>query len=141
MHPSTAWRSCALGILFVCGCDSTGGVIAPDKMVEARLADVGELYRVYQLMHKSPPKSIKDFTKGSAGTPSAYESIRSGAIIVRYGATLPDTSEEPTSGNSEEVLAYSKGVPEQGGPVLMLDRRIRTMTAEEFRSAKLAGTK
>jgi hypothetical protein len=92
-------------------------------------------------MHKTPPKSIKDFGRQSAGTPSAYESIRSGAIVVQYGATLPDTNEEPTSDSSQEVLAYPKSVPQQGGPVLMLDRRIRNMTAEAFRAAKMAASR
>lgn len=102
--------------------------------------DVGELLRVYQLKHNSPPKSIKDIAGESAGTPAAYESIRSGAIIVRYGAMLPDTDEEPTSATSEEVLAYPKNVPQEGGPVLMLDRRIRTMTTDEFKIARHAGS-
>jgi hypothetical protein len=55
-------------------------------------------------------------------------------------ATLLDTDVEPSSPPSDDVLAYWKTVPEMGGPVLMLDRRIRTMTAEEFKAARLAGT-
>ena len=47
---------------------------------------------------------------------------------------------EPSSPESDEVLAYWKTVPEKGGPVLMLDRRLRRMTAEEFKAARLAGT-
>jgi hypothetical protein len=37
-------------------------------------------------------------------------------------------------------LAHWKSVPDEGGPVLMRDRSIRTMTAEEFKAARLAGT-
>jgi hypothetical protein len=137
IQPPREWR-CVLALAAVTGCSSREGPVAHDKMVEARLLDVGELYRIHQLMHNTPPKLIKDFHRESAGTPSAYESIRSGAIVVLYGATLPDTNEEPTSDAWQEVLAYPKSVPLQGGPVLMLDRRIRNMTAEEFKVAKLA---
>ena len=75
----------------------------------------------------------------SAGTPSADDSVRSGSIVVQY-RTPYDTSEEPTSANSDEVLAYPKNVPQNGGQVLMHDRRIKTMTADEFRAASLAGS-
>ncbi|WP_168221819.1 hypothetical protein [Aquisphaera giovannonii] len=34
-----------------------------------------------------------------------------------------------------EVLAYGKDVPTAGGPVLLLNRSIRTMTREEFKAA------
>ena len=33
-----------------------------------------------------------------------------------------------------------KEVPAKGGPVLLLDRSTRNMTADEFKAAKLAGT-
>ena len=38
-----------------------------------------------------------------------------------------------------EVLAYEKQVPDSGGNVLMLDRSVKKMTADEFKSAKKAG--
>jgi len=78
--------------------------------------------------------------KRDAGTRVAFGAIRSGQVVVRWQATLPDTEAEPTSPESDEVLAYWKAVPQEGGPVLMLDRRLRRMTAEEFKAARLAGT-
>ena len=59
---------------------------------------------------------------------------------MRWEATLPDTEVEPSSPTSDEALAYWKTIPEKGGTVLMLDRRLRRMTAVEFKSARLAGT-
>ena len=38
------------------------------------------------------------------------------------------------------MLADWKRVPEEGGPVLMLDRRLRRTTAEAFKADRLAGT-
>jgi hypothetical protein len=60
-------------------------------------------------------------------------------VVLLYGALLADTKEEPGDGSSSEVLAYQKDVPQSGGKVLMLDRTVKSMTAEEFKSAKKAG--
>jgi hypothetical protein len=126
------------------GCDRLipSGRLSPEQFDDARLRDVAELYRLHQITAKKPPRSLRDFNTvgGDAGAPLGYSAIRSGQVVVRWEAMLPDTEVEPTSSPSEEVLAYIRTVPEQGGPVLMLDRRIRHMTAEEFKAAKLAGT-
>ena len=93
-------------------------------------------------MVKKPPASAQGLRSaiGDAGSPAAYGAIRSGEVVLRWQATLPDTDLEPSSPTSDEVLAYWKTVPEKGGPVLMLDRRLRRMTADEFKAARLAGT-
>ena len=124
------------------GCDFVGSPSPPTEtqMKDIRLSDVGELYRAHQESYKKPPKSLKDFINlGDASAPTGFEALRNKQVIVRWNATLPDTSVEPTSPPSDQVLAYVKDVPEQGGSVLMLDRRIRHMTPEEFKAAKLAG--
>jgi hypothetical protein len=129
----------ALGLVLA-GCGGKAEPLSTAAMDDVRLRDVGELYRSHQLAKQKPPKSLKDFAPFGNGAPTAYSAIRSGQVVVRYGATLPDTDEEPSSSASDEVLAYVKDVPEKGGPVLMLDRRMRTMTSDEFKAAKLAGT-
>ena len=70
------------------------------------------------------------------------KSLRSGSIVLLYNATLPDTDEDPGHAESTEVLAYEKQVPETGGYVLLLNRVIRNMTADEFKAApRPAGSK
>ena len=131
----------ALAILSGCGPSQQGTPLGRDQMEEVRLRDVAELYRMHQASAQKPPRSLKDFTRlGDADAPTGYTAIQSGQVVVRWEATLPDTEVEPTSSPTDEVLAYVSTVPEKGGLVLTLDRRIRQMTAEEFRSAKLAGT-
>jgi hypothetical protein len=125
--------------LLLVGCGERTQPLSPVEMQDVRLRDVAELYRAHQLSRNAPPKALKDLAPFGNATPSGYQALRKGDVVVRYGATLPDTAEEPTSPTSDEVLAYAKDVPQQGGPVLMLDRRPRTMTAEEFKAAKLAG--
>lgn len=126
-----------------CGCNglSQSGPLSQTQMEDLKLREVGELYRLHQVMAHKPPRTLKDFNAvGAAGSRAAYGAIRSGEVVLRWQATLPDTDVEPSSPESDEVLAYWKTVPETGGPVLMLDRRVRQMTAEEFKAARLAGT-
>ena len=124
-----------------CGMGMQQGPLAASAIQETKLRAVGELYRLHQEMLKKAPRSLKDFNRlGEASSRGAYGAIRDGEVVVRWQATLPDTEVEPSSTMSDEVLAYWKSVPEEGGPVLMLDRSIRKMTAEEFKAARLAGT-
>ncbi len=123
------------------GCGGSSNTpLTPEKLNDVKLREVGELYRVYQINSKKPPKSLKDLAPYANATLTAYETLRKGDVVVRYGATLPDTEEEPKSTGATEVLAYLKDVPSQGGPVMMLDRSTKSMTPEEFKSAKFAGT-
>jgi hypothetical protein len=110
------------------------------ELQQGALSDVGELYRLYQQQNKKPPQKASDLTKMDMVAPSGANAVTTGKVIVRLGATLPSTEEGPPSGSSDEVLAYYQEVPESGGQVLMLNREVRTMTADEFKSAKLAGT-
>ena len=126
--------------LVLVGCGDSGNVPQTvEKAQETKLRDVGEVYRVYQIVNKRPPKNVKELQAVSEGSLSGYEAIRSGDVVVQWNATLPNIEETP-GGGSPEVLAYLKDAPEKGGPVLMLDRSIKVMTADEFKAAKKAGT-
>ncbi len=125
------------------GCEwgQSGGPLTVTQSQDLRLNDVAEILRTYQESYKKPPKSFRDYARiGDAAAPTGIDSVRDKQIIVRWNATLPDLAVEPTSPPSDEVLAYPRDVPEKGGSVLMLDRRIRQMTPEEFKAAKLAGS-
>ena len=110
---------------------------ATDQQV---LVDVGELYRVYTISQKKPPTKLADLTSGEQVGPLGAQAIRNGDVIVRFGAALPDTAEDPGQSNSEEILAWQKETPEAGGMVLLLNRTVKSMTADEFKAASKAGT-
>ena len=97
------------------------------------------MYQSYTLGHQKPPESLKDITSYQAESPRGYEALRSGDIILNYGAKMTALKEGPPEGTSDEVLAYEKQAPESGGRVLMLNRAVRQMTAEEFKAAPKAG--
>lgn len=134
------WWACALVLLATAGCGgSDAKPVTQADMEQTSLNDVAELYRVYQISKNKPPEKVADLASSEQIAPIGMNAIRTGDVIVRLGATLPDTGEAPGKG-PDEVLAYQKQVPASGGKVLMLDRTIKTMTADEFKAAKLAGT-
>jgi len=133
---------CALALLAVgCG-DGTNPPITPEQAVEHNLTQVGELCRNYQFTKKKPPEKLSDLRLLQTMSANGYEALRRGDIVLLYNARLPDLAEEPGQTETPEILAYAKQVPVSGGPVLMLNRKIRTMTPEEFKAApRPAGAK
>ncbi len=59
-------------------------------------------------------------------------------IVFQFGVSV---AEMMADGLSNTVLAYDKDVPTKGGLVLMADASVKSMTAEEFKKAKLATSK
>ncbi len=135
--PTSKIVVCCLAFL-AAGCSSNRPP-TPEQEQEGNLLQVGELVRNYQMVKGVPPAKLADLTSVRSIAGNGHEAIRSGAVVLRYGATLPDTKEDPGQSSSEEVLAYQKAVPERGGQVLLLNRSIKTMTPDEFKAAKLAG--
>ncbi len=130
--------ACCLSLL-VAGCSDSSRQPTADESEDTTLFQVGEMCRFYQLAKKKSPEKFADLNSVNNLAGGGYEAVRSGRVILLYGASLPDTKEEPGDGSSDEVLAYQKDVPQSGGKVLMLDRTVKNMTAEEFKSAKKAG--
>ena len=130
---------CALALLSS-GCGSSSNEpLSQEGTKEVVLNDVGELYRLYTAQNQKPPTKIADLVPLEATNPMGLMALQTGDVIVRFGAKLPTTLEGPSPSGGDEVLAYEKEVPASGGRVLMLDRTIHSMTADEFKAAKLAG--
>jgi hypothetical protein len=121
------------------GCSDTSARRTSDEAEDNTLVQVGDLCRFYQIAKKAPPEKFADLASVNGMAGNGYEAVRTGKVILRYGAMLTDTSDEPGQGTSDEVLAYQQQVPESGGKVLLLNRAVKTMTAEEFKAAKKAG--
>ena len=120
------------------GCGSRQPVATPESATLSKLNDVAELYRVYSITNKKPPKTKAEAAKMENAVPSGLTPINTGDIIVLWGGELTDLNEEPTGPKSDKILAYEKDVPAKGGKVLLLDRNIKTMTPEEFAAAPKA---
>ena len=120
------------------GCGSSQPVATPESATLSKLNDVAELYRVYSITNKKPPKTKAEAAKMENAVPSGLTPINTGDIIVLWGGELTDLNEEPTGPKSDKILAYEKDVPAKGGKVLLLDRNIQTMTPADFAAAPKA---
>ncbi len=112
---------------------------SPQAIQEGPIRDVGTIYRMYSADRQKPPEKPDDFKIYEQAYPHGYKAVKDGAVVVNWGAKLTDLSEEGGQESSDEVLAYEKEVPENGGNVLMKNRTIRTMTPDEFKATKQAG--
>src|SRR5258708_2029931 len=124
---------CAICLALVAsGCSGTNQPRTVDQVGQDNLVQVGELYRLYQFTKQQPPQKLGDLSTLRSMGGNGFEALSSGSIVLRYNAKLPDTDEDPGHAESNEVLAYQKEVPENGGYVLLLNRIVKKMTAEEF---------
>jgi hypothetical protein len=125
----------------VAGCGGPAGVpVTAENRAEIALSDVGELYRQYPFSNHKPPKKISDFAPLDSMAPLGLKALRDGDVVARSGVVIEDVNEGPaTRDSADEVIAYAKDAPTAGGDVLMHNRTVRKMTAEEFKAAKLAG--
>jgi hypothetical protein len=125
------WITALLTVIVPIGCGpSTAG---PESMEQIKIVQVGQIFRIYQREQKPPPRGIKDVGSLAEALPAAISSLKSGEVLVYWGAGLSDGPDAAST-----VLAYQKDVPENGGEVLMQDGTARKMTAEEFKAAPRA---
>jgi len=133
----------AAGLGAVAGCDGGPTVNNSVTSLESEngpLAQVGAMYRDHWALKKKAPAAAKDFASFADFMPEGVQAINRGDFVVIWGVKLDDLSPEGAGDSADEVLAYEKSVPDSGGFVLMKNRRIRKMTAEEFKAApKAAG--
>jgi hypothetical protein len=102
-----------------------------ESIEQLSIAQVGQIFRVYQKGQRPAPTGLKDLLRLENGYPAAISSIRDKQVLVYWGAGLSDGPDAAST-----ILAYHKDVPEKGGEVLLQDGTARTMTAEEFRAAR-----
>ncbi len=131
----------AAGLGVVAGCDGGPTVNNSVTSLESEngpLAQVGSMYRDHWELKKKAPAGARDFAQFADFMPEGVQAVNRGDFVVIWGVKLDDLSPEATGDSAEEVLAYEKSAPDSGGFVLMKNRRVRKMTAEEFKAAPKA---
>lgn len=133
----TPLATLAVAALMIVGCGSPQAENSPEVFENHALGEVADMYDVYIQAKSKPPKNLKELhAMFSEGYSSTLEQIRTGQIIVFWDVALnPDRSAD----SADEVLAYFKDVPENGGFVLMKNRSVNKMTPEQFQAAPKAG--
>jgi hypothetical protein len=123
--------------LVLAGCGGSELPTTPQPADERGLKQFAELYRNYTKKNQRGPRSLKELNVKGQGYPVAVEWLKSGDLVVQWGAPL-----SPEGEAAPAVLAYLKTVPEQGGLVLLQDGwTIKPMTADEFNAASKAGSR
>jgi hypothetical protein len=140
-----AGRSALLAILVVVtvlslGCGNAELKEIQDNPIKGELSNLGLSYSIFQGTTGKPPKSYMEVSNMPGVPPGGLAGAGPDQVTVFWGVPMADTLEGPSPTVSDKVLAYEKAVPESGGYVLLLDRRVVKMTAAEFASAPKAGT-
>jgi hypothetical protein len=94
-----------------------------------------ELAGVLPLFQK-PPTKVGDLAPYRDAAPSAYESVRTGNVVVIWGVAMP--GEGDAGKGTTDIIAYEKDAPTAGGFVLLHNGTVKKMTADEFKSAPKA---
>jgi hypothetical protein len=119
------------------GCaSSASGPSAAEMGKEPILHEVGGLIRVYSGENGRGPKQPADLAKYENGYPLGYAAVRSGEVVVVWGAKV--AGEGDAGSAPPDVVAYEKKTPTDGGWVLLQNGTVKEMTASEFKSAPKA---
>jgi len=124
----------ALGLLAGCSSKPPGASVPPDLTL---LQEVNDLLRAGGPPGRLPGK-VSDLDRAKEMFPRAYETVKSGKVVVLWGAP---TQGEGDVGKDEKVVAYEKQTPTEGGYVLLSAGSVTKMTAEEFKAAPKAAGK
>jgi hypothetical protein len=137
----------ALVLLGSVGCSSgTGPAGSPANDEDALKMIGGQMFSAIQIS-KRPPRNadeleadLKKLDYKAMGLPPDFpqtteetmRAVRSGRYVIIWGADYGHTV------GSDDILAYPKDAPEKGGPVLVCNGFVVTMTTDQFKKAKLA---
>ena len=121
-------------LLLAPGCKKQGATDPEVLRREGELKDIHELYAQYIKNNQRPPQQASDLT-GKAGeviSPAGVRALKSGNYEVVWGVDV-------NSAPSGTVLAYEKDAPSKGGAGLTTDNKVRTLSADELKSALKSG--
>jgi hypothetical protein len=92
----------------------------------AELGEIQEIFSLYEKRHQRPPRQFADLKEYQAIYQRGYHAMQEGRYVVNWGVSSQDAS---------AVLAYEKDALSQGGTVLLGSGTIKTMSADQLRTA------
>jgi len=120
-------------ILAGCGGSSSNPAGAgPDRSSE--LQDVGTMLQLAG--GNKPAAKLADLAKLEGNFQQAYGSMKSGEIVVNWGVKMPGEGDMASA--PRDIVAYEKKASSEGGLVLYLNGKVEKLTADQFKSAKMA---
>jgi hypothetical protein len=128
---------CLCGLLAAgCSSQSSPTGAGPDKGEVMR--EVGGLVSAYTGEFRKGPQKLADLARYEPGFPLGFEAVKSGEVVVVWGARMTIEEGGGTNTGTTDVVAYLKKVPAEGGPVLLQNGTVKEMTPGEFASAPKA---
>lgn len=122
------------------GCGGPGGDEEPKSILgpapEQAMIDLKAMLELMEKEKQPMPKGVQDLSAYGPGFPAAEVFLQNGAIVYAWGSKISQDAEAATT-----VIAYESKTPTEGGLVMMQDGSTKTMTADEFKAAKVAGKK
>ena len=121
--------ACLIGF----GCSSksnTAGGGGPTKSDVLR--EVGGLIGSYCGEYRNPPAKVADLARYELGYPLGFQAVKSGDVVVVWGASMTIDEGGGSSSGTAEVMAHEKKVPTEGGLVLLQNGSVKEMTPAEF---------
>jgi hypothetical protein len=123
----------AAGLLAGCNSARRGGGSTDEGYT--LMQDVNDLLRAAAGAAGRAPTKVADLNTHQATFPRAHAAIKSGTVVVLWGAPLKGEGE---GASSDPVVAYEQSVPTDGGYVLLAGGTVKKMSAGEFQSAPKA---
>jgi hypothetical protein len=121
----------AAGLGLLAGCSSRPMGEAPPQLLV--LQEVNDLLHSAAGVAGRAPARLADIApRFRSMYPHGYAAVKSGDVVVLWGAALKGEGE---TGKGEAVVAYEKGVPTNGGYVLLSAGTVKKMSADEFTAA------
>ncbi len=129
------YLACGLLLISLTGCGggsqkSVGD--APDKASE--LIDVGTMLQLAAA--GNAPTGLNNLAQFQGTFPVAYAGIKTGDIVVQWGVKMP--GEGAMASAPADIVAYEKKTATEGGTVLYLNGKTAKLSADQFKSAKMA---
>jgi len=118
------------------GCSSQPSAGADEPVRAIELREAGEILAQLSTETGKGYSNVGQLAKYEQGFPLGFRALKAGEIIAFPGATMLG---ESAKGSTDAVVAYDKDVPTKGGLVLLHNRTVKQMSADEFRSAPKAG--
>jgi len=137
------FRVLSVALLFAlgaaAGCGRSGGGGGGGDAKAATIQEVADLIRSSTQPNGQGPAKLADLSRAQELYPRGYEAVKSGEVVVNWGAGMKGEGEMSKGG---DVVAYEKDAPTAGGYVLLSGGEIKHMTAAEYAAApKPAGKK
>jgi hypothetical protein len=129
---TVCWIGTVTVVGLLAGCS---GASAPQGHIAGReeeLREVWQMYKDHLDARKRPPAKLQDLVPYEPAAINGFGALRDGRVVLLWGGSA-------APGQPARVPADVKEVPEKGGAVIMQDGTVKTMTADEFKSAPKAG--